>query len=139
MNRRGFLGALARAPVVGAIAGKALRDEAAAKLAGVSLSGLNGGGPEPPFSTIGSEPSPSQWQSLLRDFSKRSQIEAMLYEMNRGVYSLDPDLAVNRSFSLAAKIVYQRQHNVARRIEELQNEHPWRRLNNMVCSWIKLW
>lgn len=40
---------------------------------------------------------------------------------NREVHNLEPDLAVNRSFSLSAKVHIQRQRNVQKSIESLVN------------------
>lgn len=63
---------------------------------------------------------------------RRAELEAILYEEHRSVHNLDPDLAANRSFSLAAKVCYQRQRNVQRAIEYTVKENsPW----EQVRSW----
>jgi hypothetical protein len=43
-------------------------------------------------------------------------VERMRQEM-RGIYRLDPDLAVNRSFSMSAKVMIQREREIDRAIE----------------------
>lgn len=138
MNRRGFLSALARTPVVGALAGKMLADDAMAKLAGVQLSGMTSGaaplavgnGPSGP------DPTPKDWARGLRDAATRRRVEAMIYELERAVYQLDPDLVAKQSFSLNAKIVFQRQRNVARRLAELQQDYHYRRLSNVLNDFL---
>lgn len=136
MNRRGFLSALARTPVVGALAGKMLADDAMAKLAGVQLSGMtSGAAPLGSYST-GPDPTPKDWARGLRDAATRKRVEAMMYELERAVYQLDPDLVAKRSFSLNAKIVFQRQRNVARRLAELQEDYHYRRLSNVLNDFL---
>lgn len=136
MNRRGFLSALARTPVVGALAGKMLADDAMAKLAGVQLSGMtSGAAPLGSYST-GPDPTPKDWARGLRDAATRKRVEAMIYELERAVYQLDPDLVAKRSFSLNAKIVFQRQRNVARRLAELQQDYHYRRLSNVLNDFL---
>lgn len=49
---------------------------------------------------------------------QRAELESILYQMHRNVHSLDHDLAANRCYSLAAKITYQRQRQVASAIDE---------------------
>lgn len=136
MNRRGFLSALARTPVVGAIAGKMLADDAMAKLAGVQVSGMtSGAAPLASYST-GPDPTPKDWARGLRDAATRRRVEAMIYELERAVYQLDPDLVAKRSFSLNAKVVFQRQRNVARRLAELQEDYHYRRLSNVLNDFL---
>jgi hypothetical protein len=48
----------------------------------------------------------------------RAEYESVLYDAYRNVYRLDPDLAIKKSFSLSAKITYQRQRNVASAMRE---------------------
>lgn len=44
-------------------------------------------------------------------------IDRMRHEM-RGIYRLDPDLAVNRSFSMSTKVMIQREREIDRAIEQ---------------------
>lgn len=64
----------------------------------------------------------------LRTKESRRELETILYENHRTVHGLDHDIAANRSWSLAAKLVYQRQRNVERDIEHtMMNQNPWER------------
>lgn len=137
MNRRRALALFARAPIVGAIAGKQIADEAVGKLisGGHSglLSGLGASGVTQPAGTSKIALSHTHYQAALRLPAVRSVIEAMLYEESRTVHAIDPDIAVMRSFSLAAKVAYQRQRNVARRLQDMQNPYPWQRITAIVA------
>lgn len=63
----------------------------------------------------------------------RSQIESLFYENNRCVSRIDPDIAVLRSFSLNAKIAFQRQRNVASDMEQRSGwDYPYRRIMKLV-------
>jgi hypothetical protein len=48
----------------------------------------------------------------------RDEYESLMFERNQRVGYIDLDLATKRSFSLAAKVAYQRQRNVARDIAD---------------------
>lgn len=134
LNRRGFLGA------VSALAGKRLAAKADAALAQVNVSGLISGGFAPcgpPSSTQAfPEPKPTDWARGLRNAFTRHQVTSMLYELEHHVYQLDPDLAVNRSMSLSAKLVFQRQRNVARRLADLQQEFTYNRMNRLLWDFL---
>lgn len=143
MNRRGFLAVLSRAPVVGAIAGKMMAEQAAGQMAGISLTGGVVGPSGAPSSTWVNEndPTTSQRQLALRIPGVRAQIESLLYEQERRIGFIDPDIAVMRSFSLNAKIVYQRQRMVARELSLLQEGEwlsPWRRVNKAILRGLGL-
>jgi hypothetical protein len=59
-----------------------------------------------------------------------ARIESIIFEDNRMVAHIDHDLASKRSFSLAAKVTFQRQRNVARQMSyDVLEQTPWRRLN----------
>lgn len=131
MKRRAFLGALARLPAVAAIGGKMMADKAAAELSGMSINGL-GGDINMPSAGPPSEPSADQWRHLLRFKSVRDELETLLAETDyRRVYGLDHDLAVKRSFSLAAKVTFQRQRLVAERLAQMQSRWPWQRMTDI--------
>lgn len=51
------------------------------------------------------------------------QVRTQYYEDHRRITYIDPDIDVYRSFSTAAKIVYQRQRDVERSIAEITTEH----------------
>lgn len=66
----------------------------------------------------------------LKNPELRAELESLVYEDNRHVGWLDHDLASKRSFSLAAKVTFQRQRNVQRRIEQdVLESSPWRRIS----------
>lgn len=131
VGRRGFLRMLSASP----LAARAAAEEAAAKLARVDLSGVSPGSP------IGGGPqdlTPDQWSQVLRLPGARRQLESLLFEDERNVGAIDHDLAVYRSFSLAAKIAFQRQRNVQRRLEGMQGNWMWRRLEKVGRSFLGL-
>lgn len=135
LARRGFLRLMSAAP----FAGKAVAEEAAARLSGVVASGAGN-------HLIGAE-LPQSGRSALPDMTERhyraayqipglrEAAETILYrEQMREVSFIDPDLAVLKSFSLQAKITFQRQRNVQRYIERQQNEAPWRRVDQLIMK-----
>ncbi len=128
MNRRFFLGAMAKAPAVSAIASRALTDKATADLAGISLNGMTGYAGGIPAGE--EDPTTNQWQRVLANTIARREIESMLYEQERIICRIDPDLAAMRSFSLAAKVTFQRQRNVKRELDYKLNGNMWGRVNS---------
>lgn len=140
-NRRRFLQVIGLAPVAGPLAAKAAADKTIAEAAGVGLSGLGA-----PFGFLGNpsygEPQPSpglkhlDFRVAMRIPAVRRQIEEAMYEQERVVLRIDPDLAALRSFSLNAKITFQRQRNVAREMDLLQNQYAWHRIQNAVRRFV---
>ncbi len=131
--RRKVLGFLAAAPLAGPLAARAAAEKGAAQLAGVTMlpAGQSGNAPLPsPMATS------SQMRALLLDPRSRAELMSAIYEDEFRVYSLDHDLASNRSFSLAAKIAYQRDRNVERRLANMHNEWPWQRINAAVTRYL---
>jgi hypothetical protein len=131
-SRRGILGMLAASP----IAGRAMAQDAAAQLSkigigqaanvlnisagqGIGTQGMLGGG----------KPKMPDYKKLLQSPLLRGEFESILFERERSVGSIDPDIACLRSFSLNAKIAFQRQRNVSREIHNLQTENIWRRMD----------
>lgn len=142
MNRRGFLHALSRAPAVGVAARAAIEQEAA----GLVRVGMLGGavpassGP-PDYPQAAEEPTPDQIRHALLSPFVRRQVESILYEEQRHVGTIDPDIAVLRSFSLSAKIAFQRQRNVGHRlamISEGPTRWSWRRVNAVILRAVGL-
>lgn len=131
--RRGFLRALSATP----LAAKAMADQAAGQLAGLnteSLAGLGSNGCAPPSSA---EPSPAAVDGALRFAPNRQALLDLLYEEERVVTRIDPDLAALKSLSLNAKICFQRQRNVERRIQQMTKGYTWRRLDTLLRSFMK--
>jgi hypothetical protein len=129
--RRSILRMFASAPLVA----KATADKAVANLTGIASEGLQYGGGCAPS---GEGPKPHEFAAFLRNAVARREIETILYrEQERMVGAIDPDLAALRSFSLNAKITFQRQRNVARRLEEMQRPYSWDRIADMVRNPLK--
>lgn len=120
MKRRGFLGFLGGA----AVAGPSMAQHAVAQgIEAMALPVLPFGGPEGyPTGGMGIDASgrPYDHAEWLRD--RITQVMGISEEERRdringwNVVSLDPDLAVNRSFSLAAKVQMQKRRNFERSI-----------------------
>ena len=124
MKRRAFLSLIGAAP----LAGRAVAEDIA-KQAGIEASGLkvnsvlSGSMVGNVQSGVGRPPS-DMWREAFRVYPElRSQQESTFFEQEK-IGTIDPDIAVYRSFSMAAKIAFQKQRNVARRMDELQGG-PW--------------
>ncbi|MCC6775652.1 MAG: hypothetical protein IT537_03290 [Hyphomicrobiales bacterium] len=116
------------------IAARQAVEREAASLSYISTAGLTGTPGCPPNSSD-SVASPEQMRTALLNPFLRREIEALLYEGNRRIGAIDHDIAVMRSFSLSAKIVYQRQRNVKERIKELRDGDgywPWQKIQRLV-------
>lgn len=131
MKRRGFLGFMGGAAVAGPQMARAAAEEAAKQLAGVGTIGLE--------SAVG-----SQWEVgvenaatsyRLGTFDRIAKLKDKIDllttswddRMSRAlrevsVNHLDPDLAVNRSMSLSAKMAIQKKRNALR---SLETERYW--------------
>lgn len=106
------------------LAKRAVEEEAARALSGIgSAGGLISGRGLPP---IGHHSDPkirhSDVAKALLNSAFRAEIESIAYEANRHVVFLDVDLATKKTFSLAAKVTFQRQRNVQREIESYTAE-----------------
>jgi hypothetical protein len=128
-SRRSFLRALGAAPLIA----KGAAEEAAKSMAGISTTGaicaservavsLGGG-----TNLASSYPSPLDIKQMFFDAAFRELIESASYQNNRHVSFLDHDIASKRSWSLAAKVTFQRQRNVARDLDgySQQPDTPW--------------
>lgn len=66
------------------------------------------------------------WERARRAFADKetlAAIRASLFEQNKIITVLDTDLATKRSFSLAAKIAFQRQRNVEAEMQRMTLDH----------------
>lgn len=123
-GRRSFLKAFAASP----LAARAAAEKVAAELSGISQGVGYGSGEVGGMSTSApSHPPPSVLnestiRSALASAVARAEIESIFYEEGRHVSRIDYDLASKRSFSLAAKIAFQRQRNIARRMHDFAND-----------------
>jgi hypothetical protein len=123
-TRRSFLRLVGAAP----LAGKLAAEEAAKSLAGIGAQSLGQAG----YASVSglapaAPPTSAQIATWLADNVFRSEVESAAYANNRHVSYLDVDLASKKSFSLAAKVTFQRQRNVQREIDGLGKERvsPW--------------
>ena len=118
-TRRRFFALAGASP----LAAKAAADKTISELTGVATVGYGNGQP----SAI-SEVSPDQYRfALLNPFTRRA-IEELIYEQEHIVGRLDIDLASYKSFSMAAKVTFQRQRNVEQRMRDLTRDYSWNRL-----------
>lgn len=122
-TRRKFFAFAGSAPLAARVAA----DKAISEIAHINSTGLASGEPMGNVALT-----PGQYRlALLNPYTLRS-VEALLYEQERNVYNIDLDLAMCRSFSLAAKVTYQRQRNVEKRLKEMRYGYSWDRLSDMV-------
>jgi hypothetical protein len=139
MARRSALRALVALP----FAGKAAAERAAASLSGIR-DGLGAAGiyNEPQTSvghpaTASREATNAQITRALLDPKTRQEIESILFQQEyRSVSVIDADIAVHRSFSLSAKIAFQRQRNVERHLEGMSADSPWRQVQNALQKFL---
>jgi hypothetical protein len=136
MNRRGVLRMLGLGGAAAPIAAKQMADDMAGRLSGMAIDmpgyELAGGGAAPSASNEWA--TQSDFKSAFLNHVLRRQVEELLYEEEYRVGRIDPDIAVLRSFSLNAKITFQRQRNVALRKKILQEGESWKRLNKLALS-----
>ena len=135
MNRRRVLQTLGIGAVQAPLLAKKAAEDAAAGLARVGSVGnsIDGCAPQ----AFGAETHKKFKQAVNLGF--RKQIEAILYEEEKHVHYIDYDIAVMKSVSLSAKIVYQRKRNVERRIRFMElGTYSWDRLDNMLDNMLKL-
>lgn len=139
-NRRTMLGLIGG----GALGGKRMAQQAAATIAGIGVGNTD--------KYIGNELRTIMkehinldrnvqfidWQAAqdeavrwaLDQPAQRAELESLLYEQYRNTHILDPDLAYNNVYSMAAKLAYQRQRNVKRDIDNiLKDTNIWNRVN----------
>lgn len=140
VNRRSFVKAFGALPFVG----NAVAGAQAAKLAGICSPnaaemalGVSGDqtanvGPSRQFDQR------AVLRKLMESPEARAEFESLLYQQNSHVPYLDVDLATKRSFSLAAKVTFQRQRNVRRALEhDWLHENPWRGAHDFLRDFAK--
>jgi hypothetical protein len=139
-NRRTMLGLLGS----GALTGRRMAQQAAAQISGISV-GNNDKYVGQELRTILKDQvdlnRPRQsidWKAAQDEAIKwalgnpvhRAELESLLYEQYRNIHTLDPDIAYNNCYSMAAKIAYQRQRNVQRDLDNtLKDTNIWNRVN----------
>lgn len=131
MKRRSFLGALAAAPFAGRTAAEQIAMQSKISTGGLVTK-------TEPFHTLftvggSKEPQKEMWREAFSMFPElRAERESLFFEQET-VSSIDPDIAVYRSFSLNAKIAYQRQRNVALKMRNLQGETDYSRAKDVAA------
>lgn len=83
-------------------------------------------------------PDQMQTRAALQIPASRAQIRSILYEEQRGLNWLEPDLACLHSMSVNARLCYQRQRNVERRLAEMEKGWSWQRMNRAILGAIGL-
>jgi hypothetical protein len=114
-TRRRVLSMLGMGAAAGAAAPLSLVQKQMVESAAIGLGGIQAGPSGNNSGGIGQAPaaaSPATWRLAMADPDLRAEIRSLLFEQHRFVDRLDPDLAGMRSFSLAAKLCFQRQRNV---------------------------
>jgi hypothetical protein len=130
IGRRRVLQMLGVSSVGAPLAARMESQKIAAQLGQVSGAGL-GGAPTPGVGQMeqGSSISLANKKLALNIPGIREELQSLFYEVNRNVYAIDYDLATKKSFSLAAKITYQRQRNVAIHMKEQAGIVSWGRVD----------
>lgn len=129
MNRRGVLKLLGVSPAAGPGVVSKLIDEvkrAEAQRAGQDLPAMA----YPPYGP-GSVPD-EKMKLTLRLPWVQSMLRELIEEECMHVSSIDQDLAVLRSVSMAAKICYQRKRNIERRMKQFQFGSNYSRIENFL-------
>ncbi len=133
-SRRGFLGALTAAPVVGPLAAKKLAEDEAKKLMEVKSVPYMAPSTSGVMSAISCQEQKTRQISLVTKLFK-DEIMEMIRREQKLVLSLEHDLASNRSMSLAAKIYVQRQRNIQRRYDDLvAGDQMWDAVNSFLSK-----
>lgn len=152
-GRRSFLRVLGTAPLAGRAAAEAVAKE-------LNQIGLSGGVPHSAtlrdvvsnsansIGEVGQSlmPMSNGWNTLARreamrlilsDKQRGAEIRSILSQNYRRIHQIDPDIAGRHSWSLAAKIAYQRQRCVDQEIAEVHEASPWHTARNWVEDQLK--
>ncbi len=129
LNRRRMLSLLGVGAASAPLAAKALADQEVGALIGsnrtgmLALGGMSAEGGAP--ASVGQQMQGGVWQSpsissykYIQAFGLPDFIEKNIRERAKNIYAFDPDIAVKKSWSMAAKIHEQRQRNYQRQIEQ---------------------
>lgn len=127
-TRRKFFGLMGSAP----IAAKAAADQAVAGLSGLShYSGLGDTGIHIPYGGPPNSLGELPWEQRIiksvghiKLFGMPDFVEFRLREQAKNISSLDPDLAIKRSWSMNVKITEQRQRYFNRLVAEIEMAGP---------------
>lgn len=131
-TRRSALALFGLAPAAAPIAAKRALDFETKQLMAGGFGGAGAGAPS--SSEEGATPTQDQKRLALRIPVVRSELTSLLYEEQQGYNGLDPDLACLHSMSLNARLAFQRQRNVQRRLKEIEKGWIWQRFDKTVLG-----
>lgn len=137
MNRRKILGLFATAPITAPLAAKELVEKSQLAEMGIKAALHNDAGAFPPSgfpygpASASSDDPYALVSKALKIPGIRDKIKDIILPDLMNVYALDSDIANKRSFSLAAKITFQRQRNIERYLDSLER-------NNLNGFWPKI-
>lgn len=140
IGRRKFLSVLGVGAVAAPVAGRQIISAA--------------GGIEGAYAQMPSSPPPNvgqafrsgglsfdPWEQARRAFANKETLDKITSELfaeQRTINAIDHDLASKRSFSLAAKVAFQRQRNVERRLADMSGTYPGHRIHEIIQKATKL-
>ena len=141
-SRRSFAKLLATAPLVGRQAsqvGRHLMMGGGVPPSSRPPGGYSFGGEAAQSAQLANPAAPRQslmpeWQAARLAKKVPQLFEIMRDEAARNaryIHYIDPDIDVHRSISLAAKIFYQRQRNIARELDHIGEEPSWHRASKI--------
>lgn len=139
-HRRSFLKILGLAPAGAHLAAKEVMDASVMKLSGMSVATAGSAGNDylmdAPAKVSGPSLTPRHYEMALKIPSIRRKVEDIV-RREVSVEQIDYDLASKRSYSLAAKVCFQRQRNVERRLESLTQSWSYNAIPDEISSWAK--
>lgn len=139
-SRRKMLSILAGVPIAGPLAAKLAGDQATADLAMINLKGHFPSVPDG-YAVPGNAPTEGITEAQRRLAIKipwvRDQIKEIFREDSYYVGGIDHDIANKRSWSVAAKVTFQRQRNIERKLDQCVKEYTWNRISKIWEQWAK--
>lgn len=119
-NRRRFLSLLGIGAASAPLAAKAVAEAEVSSLIGSYRTGLAvAGGIAPSIGYPSSEgPSSVPVYNYVKAFGVPDFVEELVRQRSKNIYAFDPDIAIKKSWSMAAKIHEQRQRNYKRQLDQ---------------------
>lgn len=126
-NRRRFLSLLGVGAASAPLAAKAAADAEISSLIGAARTGMIAVGGNPPGEgyPLGIQSAKNVYMSpyvsahnYIQTFGVPDFMKDSIRERSKNIYAFDPDIAVKKSWSMAAKIHEQRQRNYDRQVEQ---------------------
>lgn len=151
-GRRSFLRALGAAPLAGRAAAEAVAKELG-QIGSIGVAGACTPLPSGLRETISGQPAGlanamtgsftsvarrKMMEGVLADKESKDEINSILYLCHRNIHHLDHDIGSKQSWSLAAKITFQRQRLVATELEvSVVEATPWQDMRGWVENKLK--